>query len=178
MSRPHRLDRDGYVDAATRHTHESESRDTRTRVVRERSRARGAGLPCSRRAPRSSRRAPSAFDWPGNVRELENLVEREMIRNGDALLRFEEIGASGTSREGSPAERPGPIRLDEAMAAHIEGVLAMTVASHGRDRPVSSHTDPSSLPFPVFLPARIWPSTRTGCSGGRLSSGSSNRITP
>jgi transcriptional regulator with GAF, ATPase, and Fis domain len=67
------------------------------------------------------------YDWPGNVRELENLVEREMIRCGGAPLRFDEIGGSGTSREGPSAERRGPIRrLDEAMAAHIARVLEMT----------------------------------------------------
>ncbi len=60
------------------------------------------------------------------MRELENLVEREMIRSGGAPLPFDEIGASGTSREGPPAARRGPIRLDGAMAAHIESVLAMT----------------------------------------------------
>jgi transcriptional regulator with GAF, ATPase, and Fis domain len=66
------------------------------------------------------------YDWPGNVRELENLVEREMIRSGDAPLRFAEIAPAGTPRAGPSAERPAPVRLDEAMAAHIEGVLART----------------------------------------------------
>jgi transcriptional regulator with GAF, ATPase, and Fis domain len=66
------------------------------------------------------------YGWPGNVRELENLVEREMIRSGDAPLRFEEIGGPGAPPAGPAAERRGPIRLDEVMAAHIEEVLAMT----------------------------------------------------
>jgi DNA-binding NtrC family response regulator len=66
-----------------------------------------------------------AYDWPGNVRELENLVERETIRSGGEPLRFDEVGASGTARAGAPAERSGPVRLDQAMAAHIERVLAL-----------------------------------------------------
>jgi transcriptional regulator with GAF, ATPase, and Fis domain len=67
-----------------------------------------------------------AYDWPGNVRELENLVEREMIRGDGAPLRFEEIGPAAASREGEAAQRGGPVRLDDAMAAHIERVLEMT----------------------------------------------------
>jgi transcriptional regulator with GAF, ATPase, and Fis domain len=63
------------------------------------------------------------YDWPGNVRELENLVEREIIRGGGAELRFDEIAAAGPPRGGSPAQHPGPLRLDEAIAAHIEAVL-------------------------------------------------------
>jgi hydrogenase-4 transcriptional activator len=66
------------------------------------------------------------YTWPGNVRELENVVQRELIRNGEGLLRFEEIGATTTSRDQPGVERRGPIRLDEAMAAHIESVLATT----------------------------------------------------
>ena len=66
------------------------------------------------------------YDWPGNVRELENVVEREIIRAGGAPLRFEEIGPAAGSRKEAPAERRGPVRLDDAMAAHIESVLAMT----------------------------------------------------
>jgi transcriptional regulator with GAF, ATPase, and Fis domain len=64
------------------------------------------------------------YDWPGNVRELENLVEREMIRGGGAPLGFGGLGTSGTAR-GARVER-GPIRLDDAMAAHITAVLEMT----------------------------------------------------
>jgi transcriptional regulator with GAF, ATPase, and Fis domain len=76
-----------------------------------------------------------AYDWPGNVRELENLVERELIRSRRGeLLRFDAVG---------PADRPAalrvevpgpaPLRLDQAMAAHIERVLAMTRGKiHGR----------------------------------------------
>ncbi len=66
------------------------------------------------------------YDWPGNVRELENVVERELIRTGGEPLRFEEIGPTAASREGAPAQHRGPVRLDEAMAAHIQAVLAMT----------------------------------------------------
>jgi transcriptional regulator with GAF, ATPase, and Fis domain len=66
------------------------------------------------------------YGWPGNVRELENLVEREMIRSGDAPLRFEEIRAPEPSREPLPPERRGPVRLDEVIAAHIEEVLELT----------------------------------------------------
>ncbi len=87
---------------------------------------RELGLPASPAIAPGALVRLQEYDWPGNVRELENLVEREMIRSGGAPLRFDEIGASGTSREGPPAARRGPIRLDEAMAAHVEGVLAMT----------------------------------------------------
>lgn len=66
------------------------------------------------------------YTWPGNVRELENVVEREIIRNREGLLRFEEIGATTTARDQPGVERRSPIRLDEAMAAHIESVLATT----------------------------------------------------
>lgn len=65
------------------------------------------------------------YDWPGNVRELENVVERELIRTGGEPLRFE-IGPTAASREGAPAQHRGLVRLDEAMAALIQAVLAMT----------------------------------------------------
>ncbi len=64
------------------------------------------------------------YAWPGNVRELENVVERELIRQGEGPLRFEEIGAATPPRDQSVIERRGPVRLDEAMAAHIERALA------------------------------------------------------
>jgi transcriptional regulator with GAF, ATPase, and Fis domain len=68
------------------------------------------------------------YDWPGNVRELENVVERELIRHGGepAPLRFPEIGATPPARARSRPEPRGPVRLDEAMAAHIERVLETT----------------------------------------------------
>jgi hydrogenase-4 transcriptional activator len=66
------------------------------------------------------------YEWPGNVRELENVVEREIIRNRGEALRFDEIGARTTPRERTRAERRGPLRMDDAMAAHIQSVLAMT----------------------------------------------------
>ncbi len=64
--------------------------------------------------------------WPGNVRELENLVERELIRHRGGPLTFamkpvhEEEGAKKPADEGAP---PFPLKLEEAMAAHIGAVL-------------------------------------------------------
>jgi transcriptional regulator with GAF, ATPase, and Fis domain len=67
------------------------------------------------------------YNWPGNVRELENLVERELIRhrggalNFDALLHNENMPQA--QREATPYP---PLKLDEAMAAHISHVLRLT----------------------------------------------------
>lgn len=67
------------------------------------------------------------YDWPGNVRELENLVERELIRHREGPLTFDEVlpGERGraqvvTSGEAHPCL---PLKLDEAMSAHISEVL-------------------------------------------------------
>jgi DNA-binding NtrC family response regulator len=60
------------------------------------------------------------------VRELENLVERELIRhrggalNFDSLLPREDIPQA--REEGAPSQ---PLRLDEAIAAHISEVLRL-----------------------------------------------------
>lgn len=64
------------------------------------------------------------YAWPGNVRELENIVERELIRSGDGPLRFDEVGVGTLPPDQPGVARRGPVRLDEAMAAHIESVLA------------------------------------------------------
>lgn len=64
------------------------------------------------------------YAWPGNVRELENVVERELIRSGEGPLRFDEVGAATVPRDQAGVARLGPVRLDEAMAAHIASVLA------------------------------------------------------
>jgi DNA-binding NtrC family response regulator len=70
------------------------------------------------------------YDWPGNVRELENLVERELIRHRggpltfDTLLAGEEGKAKAVSVSGVPSHLP--LKLDEAMAAHISGVLKLS----------------------------------------------------
>jgi transcriptional regulator with GAF, ATPase, and Fis domain len=64
------------------------------------------------------------YGWPGNVRELENVVERELIRSGKGQLRFDEIGAAPAPSAQAGVARRGPVRLDEAMATHIESVLA------------------------------------------------------
>lgn len=68
------------------------------------------------------------YDWPGNVRELENLVERELIRHRggpltfDAILQREEKTGAVTGGNTGPHL---PLNLDEAMAAHISGVLKL-----------------------------------------------------
>lgn len=69
------------------------------------------------------------YDWPGNVRELENLVERELIRHRGGSLTFEMIQLSEPEKTKSAASRDSrphlPVKLDEAMAAHISGVLEL-----------------------------------------------------
>lgn len=66
------------------------------------------------------------YDWPGNVRELENMVERELIRHRGGPLTFEAIlpmeSEKKTAAVGESASHR-PLKLDEAMAAHIRGVL-------------------------------------------------------
>lgn len=69
------------------------------------------------------------YDWPGNVRELENLVERELIRHRGGPLTFEAILPSGKEKKliiSRETMSPSPLKLDEAMAAHIRGVLERT----------------------------------------------------
>jgi hydrogenase-4 transcriptional activator len=67
------------------------------------------------------------YDWPGNVRELENMVERELIRHRVGPLTFEamlprEEGRAEAVSAGDARPRL-PLKLDEAMAAHISEVL-------------------------------------------------------
>lgn len=66
------------------------------------------------------------YDWPGNVRELENLVERELIRHREGPLTFEGIQSERGTTKAVAAGNGGlqsPMKLDEAMAAHIREVL-------------------------------------------------------
>jgi len=81
--------------------------------------------------------APGALDrlvhygWRGNVRELENLVERELIRHGrERQLMFNSLLPDPAGAEDSPAREsgslPSPLKLDEAMALHIQKVMKMT----------------------------------------------------
>lgn len=67
------------------------------------------------------------YDWPGNVRELENLVERELIRHRGGQLTFESIQLNEQGKTKAVAARGSslhlPMKLDEAMAAHISEVL-------------------------------------------------------
>lgn len=68
------------------------------------------------------------YDWPGNVRELENLVERELIRHRGGPLTFEAIVPSERGKKVVAASEPTShrmLKLDEAMAAHISGVLEL-----------------------------------------------------
>lgn len=69
------------------------------------------------------------YNWPGNVRELENLVERELIRHRGGPLTFELISSS-VDRTTTPLPAPDgvppfPLKLEEAMAAHISAVLKL-----------------------------------------------------
>jgi transcriptional regulator with GAF, ATPase, and Fis domain len=67
------------------------------------------------------------YDWPGNVRELINLVERELIRHPGGPLTFEAMlprEEERTTAVSAGEARPRlPLKLDEAMAAHISEVL-------------------------------------------------------
>jgi transcriptional regulator with GAF, ATPase, and Fis domain len=67
------------------------------------------------------------YDWPGNVRELENMVERELIRHRVGPLTFETILPREEGRteavSAGVAHPHLPLKLDEAMAAHISEVL-------------------------------------------------------
>ena len=69
------------------------------------------------------------YNWPGNVRELENLVERELIRHRGGPLTFESIFApedrTTTPLTAPDSEPPFPLKLEEAMAAHIAAVLEL-----------------------------------------------------
>ncbi len=90
------------------------------------SRELGMGLPPSI-APGALLRLME-YDWPGNVRELENLVERELIRYRGGQLTFESLPTNETVKAEvvtTKGSRPHlPLKLDEAMAAHISEVLA------------------------------------------------------
>ncbi|MBI2355085.1 MAG: sigma 54-interacting transcriptional regulator [Deltaproteobacteria bacterium] len=80
--------------------------------------------------------APGALDrllhynWPGNIREMENLVEREIIRHREGQLLFDALSTAGVGDTPAPQIKEEglqlPLRLDEAMSAHILGVLKMT----------------------------------------------------
>jgi transcriptional regulator with GAF, ATPase, and Fis domain len=67
------------------------------------------------------------YDWPGNVRELENMVERELIRHRGGPLAFETMlprEEERTKAVSTGVAHPHlPLKLDEAMAAHISEVL-------------------------------------------------------
>jgi DNA-binding NtrC family response regulator len=69
------------------------------------------------------------YDWPGNVRELENLVERELIRHRGGPLTFDTIlprEEGKTKTASGSGDRPHlPLKLDDAMAAHISEVLKL-----------------------------------------------------
>jgi len=94
--------------------------------VAEKSRELGIGMPPSI-APGALLRLME-YDWPGNVRELENLVERELIRYHGGQLTFESIQLNEKEKTKAVAARDSrphlPMKLDEAMAAHISEVLA------------------------------------------------------
>ena len=93
--------------------------------VAQKCRELGIGLPPAI-APGALKRLMD-YNWPGNVRELENLVERELIRHRGGALNFDSL----LPREDMPQAReegapPPPLRLDEAIAAHISEVLRLT----------------------------------------------------
>jgi DNA-binding NtrC family response regulator len=64
------------------------------------------------------------------VRELENVVERELIRHHGGPLTFDAILPGGEAKKkdvsAGNARPPFPLKLDEAMAAHISEVLKLT----------------------------------------------------
>ncbi|MBT4484113.1 MAG: sigma 54-interacting transcriptional regulator [Candidatus Latescibacteria bacterium] len=68
-----------------------------------------------------------AYEWRGNVRELENVVEREIIRNREGFLRFEELVPSP-----QPQSMPGILEgvpfvsLEELNRAYILRALQLT----------------------------------------------------
>jgi transcriptional regulator with GAF, ATPase, and Fis domain len=70
------------------------------------------------------------YDWPGNVRELMNLVERELILHPGGPLIFETMLPRQEGRteavSAGVAHPHLPLKLDEAMAAHISEVLKVT----------------------------------------------------
>ena len=69
------------------------------------------------------------YDWPGNVRELENMVERELIRHHGGPLTFDAILQRGEEKAvaatASNARPHLPLKLEDAMAAHIVEVLKL-----------------------------------------------------
>lgn len=70
------------------------------------------------------------YEWPGNVRELQNVVEREIIRCRGKTLTFDLLPRKEMPTPASPqieiGERPMLLKLDQAMARHIENVLLIT----------------------------------------------------
>jgi len=92
------------------------------------SRELGVGLPPSVAPGALTRLMDNS--WPGNVRELENLVERELIRHrgghGGPLTFESELAGDGaaTSPVAAGDACPHiPLKLDEAISAHISEVL-------------------------------------------------------
>lgn len=81
---------------------------------------------------RPSRLAPGAmdqllaYDWPGNVRELENAVERALLLSRGDPVGFEDLMTPPVIGSKGYQEQPGefPLRLDDAMEAHIRNVLS------------------------------------------------------
>ena len=70
------------------------------------------------------------YDWPGNVRELQNVIEREIILFGGEPLEFRSLLPGLKEQKPHTSQKvsdlPKPVNLDEAMALHIENVLAFT----------------------------------------------------
>jgi len=93
--------------------------------VAQKARELGIGLPPAI-APGALERLMD-YNWPGNVRELENLVERELIRHQGGVLAFASLSPREDLPQAMEEGRPfPPLRLDEAMAAHISQVLRRT----------------------------------------------------
>ena len=59
------------------------------------------------------------YPWPGNIRELKNVIERAMIINNDRTLEV-------LLPDGSVAETPEDLNLEEVERRHITGVLKQT----------------------------------------------------
>ena len=69
-----------------------------------------------------------AYHWPGNVRELENVIERAMILHRGEPLRFDDMAASLSAKNGAAlrATEEQHIELDSVIAEHIRQVLSST----------------------------------------------------
>ncbi len=69
-----------------------------------------------------------SYNWPGNIRELENAVERALIINQDAPLRFEDLSGLSDSWLPKAIQRKSEsiLPLNELIKQHIEVTMRKT----------------------------------------------------